>query len=311
MVGQHLVRRLLKAGADVYVLDDLSRGKTKIDGAKYMVGKADMPHTCEWAFRGFSSSGEPVWAVFNLAASVAGVLHNMNHHHEMFISNTLLQTVPVAAAESVGVPNFLQTSSVCVYPPEHNAPSREQYGHTGDPHPANAGYAWSKRMGERALEWADNIEKRVVVRPSNIYGVGDYFDERAHVIPALMKRAIEEDRLTVYGPKSVSREFIYVSDVARGMMEALARAPEPFNVYNLGCFGDNVVTMEEIADLILHATEQIDKPIIFKEDVGGGDPARWADCTLAKDELGWEHEVSLERGLRRTYEWYAPTRSDE
>lgn len=309
MVGQHLVRQLLKAGADVYVLDDLSRGKTKVDGAKYMVGKADMVHTCEWAFRGFRSEGEPVWAVFNLAAAVAGVLHNMSHHHSMFLQNVLLQTVPVAVADKVGVPNFLQTSSVCVYPPEHNAPSREQYGHVLDPHPANAGYAWSKRMGERALGWTE-IDKRVIVRPSNIYGIGDYFDEKAHVIPALMRRAIEEDKLTVWGPRSTSREFIYVTDVARGMMAALANS-DGDGVYNLGCFGDNVVTMEELADLILHVTEQQDKPIMFMDGAGGGDEARWADCTLAKDELGWEHEVPLERGLRRMYEWYASTRPDK
>ena len=309
MVGQHLVRKLVNVGSDVYVIDDLSRGSAKVEGAKYILGDASSPHTCEWAFRGFSLKSEPVWAVFNLAASVAGVLHNMNHHHEMFHSNVMLQTVPVAVADSIGVPNFLQVSSVCIYPPEHNAPSREQYGWSGDPHPANAGYAWAKRMGELAVKWS-SIERPIIVRPSNIYGVGDYFDERAHVIPALIKRATSEDVLTVYGSRAVSREFIYVSDAAEGMMAALARG-KPKTEYNIGCFGENVVTMEELAHLVLHATEQTGKPVVFDDKLGGGDNARWADCTRAREHLGWAHRVPIESGLRRTYEWYEASRTDE
>ena len=118
----------------------------------------------------------------------------------MYYSNIRVLTVPVAVADDVRVPVFLQTSSVCVYAPEHNSPCDECCGMMGTPHPANAGYAEAKRDGERVALWADNIQKVVIVRPSNIAGPGDYFDDMAHVVPAFVKRAFyNQSEFMLYG----------------------------------------------------------------------------------------------------------------
>jgi GDP-L-fucose synthase len=305
-VGSHLVDLLDSVGANVIILDNLSRGVINIPGSNYYISNVDNYSTDMFWFK-------DAFAVFNLAASVAGVLHNVDHNLDMFNENIMLQTVPVAAADSVGVPHFLQTSTVCAYAPECNAPSKEIFGLRGVPHQANGGYAEAKRDGERAVQWS-GLEHAVIVRPSNIFGPRDHFDEKAHVIPALIRRAIEEDGpdFLLYGPPLVSREFVYVEDVAWGMMYALAFG-ENKEAYNIGCNDEkkfldghqlnNVITMADLAEKILRLTDNWHKTVLADESIGGGDSARWADATKLRS-LGWEHNVDLEWGLYETIEWY-------
>jgi len=301
-VGIQLVSELLKAGASVTVLDDFSRGSNKVSGADYIVGDATNKGSCRFAFRGGAVRGVVVDVVFNLAATVAGVLHNMNHHHDMFIENVVLQTAPLAVAEELGVPVFVQTSSVCVYDPANNHPAYE--GHIGSvPHAANAGYSWAKRMGERAVHWS-KIERAVIVRPSNIFGPYDYTDERAHVIPALIRKVVHDPVVHLYGHKSTVREFIYSNDVALGMMAAAEHGLNKM-AYNIGCHNDsdNVWTIEDLVDAIEFSYGTV-KEHVWHEDVGGGDPLRWSDCSYARKDLGWQHKVGLHEGLRETLKWY-------
>lgn len=294
-VGGYLVEQLVSIGAEVFVLDDLSRG-TRVHPE---TGFASMDVTdvedCMYFFDG-------AFAVFNLAAKVAGVLHNESHHLSMYKGNVDLLTAPVIAADSVGVPNFLQVSTVCVYSPENNHPSVEELGMDGEPHPANAGYAESKRDGERLLGWANNIDKRVIVRPSNIFGPWDYFDDKAHVIAALIKKALSDDEsIVVYGPPETVREFIYVEDAASGMIHALASG-EPDGIYNLGTGGDNTVTIATLVDMVQEACDT-NKPVEWRTGRGGGDPLRWSSAYRI-NSLGWRHTVDLADGLERTVDWY-------
>ena len=304
MVGSRLCEFLVDAGASVTVIDNQSRGNTVIDRVNYIVADATKIDSCKYAFRSGNLRNEPVDIVFNLAASVAGVMYNMNHHMEMFYENMLLQTVPVMAAESVGVKTFVQTSSVCVYSPENQVGSVEPNGLIGEPHKANAGYSLAKRTGEKVVSLS-NIPKIVTVRPSNIYGPRDYFDERAHVIPALIRRAVDDPVLDVYGPKDYIREFIYVDDVVKGMLAA-AEHGKHLSVYNLGTSGRTKITIGELATKIALLVRE-DNVVIYHGDSGGGDPERWSNCDLAEKELGWKVERMLDDGLKEVVEWYKET----
>lgn len=299
MIGHHLVKLLADAGAEVFVLDDFSRGHNVLNepSVRYTEGDATNLNTCEWMFRGMVMRGTPIDAVFNLAAKVAGVMYNMNNHLDMFYNNVNALTIPVMAAEKVGVGNYLQTSSVCVYDPDHNHPCVEENGLLGEPHPSNRGYALAKRMGEYAVIMS-NIPHAVVVRPSNVYGVGDYFDERAHVIPALMKKVEQDDTIHVKGTPGTVREFIYAEDAARGMMSAMQHGTNKA-AYNIGTNG-NVIDIGSLVNL-LQDVAGTDKPVEFGEQ--HGEDKRWSDCSLAYDELDWKPEVEFGDGLRRMYAW--------
>jgi len=293
-LGSHLVQALLDRGASVEALDNGSRRGSIVDVPANIVGDADDFDTCRRAFGG-------AFAVFNLAASVAGVLYNQSHNLEMFERNIRLQTMPVLAAKEADVPHFLQVSSVCVYAPEHAEGATEENGQRGDPVAANNGYAWAKRMGERAALWA-GLSHAVIVRPSNMYGPRDHFDDRAHVIPALIRKCLDQDVIRVHGTGKEIREFLYVEDCAQGMLSALEHGGRG-GVYNLGTHGLTMTSISDLVTIIQRLTNTEHKPVEF---TGGysGDEARWSNCSLASAVLGWQHSIGLVEGLRRTVEWY-------
>lgn len=304
MIGSKLSEFLVGAGATVVIMDNNSHGQNYVSGAFFADRKfsdATKFNQCAWVFQGLTFQGAD--AVFNLAATVGGVYYNLSHQADMFASNMQLQTVPVLAAAEVNVPIFLQTSSVCVYSKEHNSPAQEKNGHLGEPEGANAGYAWAKRMGERICSWAfDGTRTRhVIVRPTNVYGERDYYDDRAHVIPALIRKFTSGSKaVEVYGGKQ-SREFIYADDVARGMM-VVAEHGIDGHAYNLGTSGHTRVCISYLAKMIKRLTGSKAK-IEFITDMPTGDNHRYTDSAKAAS-LWWRYQVELEEGLTRVIQEY-------
>jgi NAD(P)-dependent dehydrogenase (short-subunit alcohol dehydrogenase family) len=130
MIGSQLVRKLSGLCHRVLVIDDLSRGQHvwRLENVHYLRADASAFDTCRYIFGGMNARAQqPVDVVFNLAAHVGGVFHNMAHQTEMFVGNIGLQSIPVLVAEQLGVPHFMQTSSVCVYAPEYNDPCLEEF----------------------------------------------------------------------------------------------------------------------------------------------------------------------------------------
>lgn len=295
MIGSALTRLLLDAGAKVTVLDNFSRGNIQHDRAVYIGGDAMNLETCLEVFEGAN-------AVFNLAASVAGVFYNETHQSIMFRDNLLLQTVPVLAAKRYKIPYFCQVSSSCVYSAHRNHPGLEEYGLVGEPEAANYGYAMAKRLGEMAAgEWYPHS---VVVRPSNAYGIADHYDDRAHVIPALIRKCHEDDVVVVMGTGDEVREFIYSDDVATGMMAAVQYGHDGWeHTFNIGTNGETRVTIGELVKLIMDVMG-ISKRIVFKVDKVLGDKERWTSGFLAKRQLHWTYSVGLREGLERTIKDY-------
>lgn len=298
MVGSYLCPMLRDAGATVVVLDDFSKGRNKMEGVSYIEADAGEIDTCQRVFDG-------AFVVFNLAASVGGVYFNLNNQASQFYENLRLQTVPVLAiaqmSPSVRPRRFLQVSSVCVYSKGYNAPAKEAFGHFGEPEPANAGYAWAKRMGEKVTAWALQNIHYSVVRPTNMYGERDYFDERAHVIPALIGKFTEnQDKAVIFGGKQ-SREFLHAEDGARAMM-FVAQHGGHDQVYNVGTGSETRVTIADLASVISILTGSNAK-IEYDAMAGAGDAHRSTDVSKL-ESLGWKHKIPLEDGLDCVVKWY-------
>lgn len=302
-IGKHLVQRLLKSGAQVKVLDDLSRGN-RGELTELVYGDCSDEGICRDAMKDQQY-------VFNLAAWVAGVDYNQRHQSEMYMKNWMAQMTPMRIAAEYQIERYLSVSSVCVYAPGFNAPCVEKFGFKGEPTRANLGYALAKRAGERMAIWyAEEGLHTVRVRPSNVYGPGDWFDERAHVIPALIRKTIENDKIVVNGTGRERREFLYVTDAARGMMNALqfGRAGDG---YNLGTDAHTSVSIAELARLIRIDVGVPGKPIVFERRFDSGDSMRWSNASKAHLELRWRHEVEIEEGLQKTVEWYKNVQKTE
>ena len=299
MCGSRLSEFLLEAGAQVVILDDNSRGNNYVPRAiypKHRPNDAGDVGLCANVFKGAD-------AVFNLAAAVGGIYHNISNQAGQFWSNVRLQTAPVLAAVKAGVPIFLQVSSVCVYAEGHNNPAKEENGLIGEPEGANAGYAWAKRMGEYICQWAfEGTETRYnVVRPTNMVGERDYYDEKAHVVPALIRKFTDgRPTVEVYGG-SQTREFIHCDDAAKGMI-VVAERGDGGHTYNLGTNGHTQVSICHLTEMIKRLTRS-PADIEYVKTFPTGDEHRCTDSHKAM-ALGWKYEIELEDALERIISAY-------
>lgn len=298
-LGRHVCLLLKEHGAAVVSLDNYSQGRHAIPGVDNYNDDAAKMAVCQNIFYGAD-------AVFNLAAKVAGVFYNQTHNTEMFYKNVALQSIPILAAEELKTPHFLQVSSVCVYAEGYNSPSLESNGQAGDPVAENNGYAWAKRMGERAALWS-SLPHVVVARPSNMYGPFDHFDnqEAAHVIPRLVNRALGDyPDFELFNGGTNRREFLYVEDAAAGLLHLLEHGQHR-ETYNLGTNGRTSVSMGDLIDAVQTAAGT-NKPKRNVVKAGTGDNVRWSDCDKL-EALGFLADTTLQEGIGKTVAWRKST----
>jgi dTDP-glucose 4,6-dehydratase len=177
-------------------------------------------------------------------------------------------------------------------------PQPETYWGNVNPIGPRGVYDEAKRYSE-ALTMAYHRQQGVdtaIVRIFNTYGPRMRpLDGRA--IPTFIRQALANDPLTVFGDGSQTRSFCYVDDLVRGLY-LLAHSGEhlPVNIGNPGEF-----TLLELAQAVIRLTGSSSE-IVF-EALPVDDPqVRQPDITRARQLLGWEPEVELEEGLRRTLE---------
>ena len=301
-IGSHVVEKLVGLGADVTVLDNLQNSSLKNlekvkDKYEFIKGDCTDPATANKACRGQE-------VVMNLAARVGGIEYNRTHQATMLGDNLLIGTVVLEAAKNNNVKRFLVVSSACVYPRNCAVPTPESEGFMDEPEPTNGGYGWAKRMSEKlGMYYTEEFGMNIaIVRPYNAYGPRDHFDpETSHVIPALIKRAIDgEDPIKVWGSGNQTRAFLYVEDLVEGMLLAVEKYPKSDPI-NLGT--NEEISIIDLVKKILEITG-INAKIEFDTSKPDGSPRRNSDNTKAEDKLGFLAKTNIDEGLKRTISWY-------
>tara|TARA_Y100000991_G_scaffold65664_1_gene49110 strand:- start:3136 stop:4131 length:996 start_codon:yes stop_codon:yes gene_type:complete len=291
MIGQPLCKLLVELGADVTIasLDDGSR---KPNGTKHL--KLDL--------RSFEncmevSCGKEI--IFHLAGVKGSPKMTMERPASFMVPTIQFSINMMEAARRNKVERFLFTSSIGVYEPAEEFFEENVWKTFPSPNDKFAG--WAKRICELQAEaykieygW-NNIS---IVRPANVYGPYDNFDpENAMVIPSLIHRAVSENGpLIVWGDGSPIRDFIFSSDVAKGMLMAVEHGIN--TPINLGSGGG--IKIKEIAEIIASLTE---KEIIWDSTKPAGDKKRIMNMNKSKN-YGFECEVDLHSGISQTIEWY-------
>ncbi len=163
------------------------------------------------------------------------------------------------------------------------------------------GYGWAKLLGEIQLSWMKDI-RIGIARIFNVYGENEDLGESAHVVPALIRKAIlyPEEKFIVWGNGKQSRDFLYVADCVDALIKLEAKAASPPLVVNIGW--DKTVLISELAEKIVELSGK-DIDIIYDPTRPVGPVSRTADITRAVASLGWQPRISLEEGLKRTYAW--------
>lgn len=313
MIGSNLVKRLVKEGHDVTVVDNLWRGKIE-----YINDDNDRPVIdLETRFYNIDLSRESRQIddiiaaneyVIHLADIVAGIDYVFSNQGELFRQNNLINTNvfnSVRKAGSEKIKGLIYVGTACSYPLTRQnsldvVPLREDELFPALPESA---YGWSKLMGQLEIGY---LEKETgipccTLQFHNVYGSPCDYGARSQVIPALIRKAVNypAEEFIVWGSGKQGRAFIHVDDVVEALMLALEKG------WGHGWIqiGPSVCTsIKEIAETVVKISGKDITPF-YDTTKPEGDKARSADFSKASEVLGWEPKVSLEEGLRRQYEW--------
>lgn len=237
------------------------------------------------------------------AARVGGIAANAKMPADFLYDNLMIETNIIHAAHLYGVEKLLFLGSSCIYPRFSEQPITEQELMTGALEPTNEGYAVAKIAGIKLCEFyrAQYGHDFISAMPCNLYGLGDHFNlETSHVIPALMRKAHEaEETLTVWGSGQPRREFLYVDDLADGLVFLLKHYSGSMHV-NIGSGSD--VTIAALAQKIANAVG-FEGEIVFDRSRPDGTPAKLMDSSRIFT-AGWRPKHDLKAGLEKTYAWY-------
>ena len=295
-IGSHIVRRLLGAGYEVRVIDNLATGRLSnleevFDDIEFF--EADI---CDVEALPEIVSGCD--AVVHLAAlpSVPRSIANPAASHEVNASGTLNLLV---ASREAGVQRLVFASSSSIYGAARELPKREDMR----PLPISP-YAVSKLAAEsycRSFYEVYGLET-VALRYFNVFGPRQNpWSEYAAVVPKFIAAFQNNESPVIFGDGEQSRDFTYIENVVNANIAALKTPGIGGRVYNIAC--GRGVSLNEIAS---HLKEELGAVV----DVEHG-PERLgdvrhslADISQARADLGYEPSVSLSEGIRRTVEYF-------
>ena len=287
-IGHTLVRRLLEEGNEVRVIDVKS---IKFTHPKLEFVRRSVLEDIRWEMRDCDM-------VYHLAAEL-GVI-NSDKKPLGTLAVNIDGTVNVfRCALGTNVKKIVYTSSSEVYGEPREIPIKED-----SPKSPVSIYGVSKLTAEMyaygyAKEYGMDINP---VRLFNVYGPGQGFE---WVVPIFIQKVLNDESPQVFGDGSQVRCFTYIADVVNGI-ETVRKKGKKGDAYNIA--NTDQITMKELAELIIKVSEKNLKSKI----VGFSNDTRTKEREIMKripsieklKALGWKPEVSVQEGIKKTYNWY-------
>lgn len=306
-IGSHLIDLLLEKGTSpIRVVDDLSSGRLEniqshIDAQRVEFHKADLlaPGVAQEMVRGIN-------VVFHLAA-IHGGRGYVDLHQAACAQNLAMDGMVIKAAYEASVSKFVFASSGCVYPNFlQQDVTKELYlteDMVGPPYAADNMYGWAKLMTEMTLKayYKDWGMRSASCRLFTVYG------ERGvenHAVIAMIARAfIRQNPFEVWGDGTQIRNWTYVGDIVRGMVQA-AEVIEDGTAVNLGT-EERTRVIDAIREVLRYTGHKAEIKLL--PHMPTGPLNRVASNRLARELLGWEPQMKFIDGLHRTIDWYFKT----
>ena len=294
LIGRQLVNLLLSYGAKLTVVSL----DTPYDlNAKIKFIKKDLRD-----FNNCLKVCKNIDYVFHLAG-VKGSPRMTLKKPASFMTPTLMFSINMMeAARRQKVKRYLFTSSIGVYSPR----KRLLEGDVWKTFPSKKDYipGWTKRICElqaEAFKIEYNFKNVSIVRPANVYGPFDNFDEtNGMVIPSLISKAFKSKKyLKVWGDGSEIRDFIYSTDVAKGMAMTLYEGIK----YPINLGSGKGVSIRTIAEVIAKSVPNGPLKVSWDKSKPSGDKIRLMNVTKAI-KMGFKANIDIVTGIKNTIDWY-------
>lgn len=241
------------------------------------------------------------------AAKVGGINANNTAPADFIYQNLAIQNNVIGCAHEYHVKKLLFLGSTCIYPKMAPQPIVEESLLTGPLEPTNEAYALAKISGLMMCrffkrQYGDNF---ISCMPTNLYGPNDNYElQGSHVLPAMIRKFHEakvtgQTQVELWGTGSPLREFLYVDDMADACVFLLENYHGETHV-NVGTGKE--LTIKELAYKVKEAVG-FEGKIVWNSAMPDGTPRKLTDVTRLH-QLGWEHKVELDEGIRMAYNWY-------
>jgi len=256
--------------------------------------------------------------VINCAGKVGGILANFTYPKEFLFENIYIQLNLLDACFKNKVKIFVNLGSSCIYPKKLKQPIKEDYLLSGKLEFTNEAYAIAKIVGLKSCEFYNRQFKTnyFTLMPCNLYGPNDNFNiSSSHFVPGLIKKFYMANRknmknVEVWGTGRAKREIMYVDDLASAIFFILNKIDEKDKKIldvlkknshiNIGV--NKEYTIKQFANMI---GKLFNKKINlkFNKSYPDGTPRKLLDSSVMYS-MGWKPIISIEKGLRKTLEWY-------
>ncbi len=323
-IGSHMVKRLKKDGYWVRGVDLKYPDFSISEADEFVVRDLRDPDSMRRVIRYGGERGnfysqivdkflEPFDEIYQFAADMGGAGYiftgendaDIMHNSASINLNLLNEQLQWNEYKESNKTKIFYSSSACMYPSHNqldpnNPDCREESAYPANP---DSEYGWEKLFSERLyLAYHNNYNIPIrIARYHNIYGPEGTWEGGKEKAPAAICRkvanACEEDSIEVWGDGLQTRSFLYIDEcieATRRLMES--DCTEPINIGS-----EEMVTINQLVDI----TAKVAGKKITKDHVDGplGVRGRNSNNDLVREKLGWDYTMTLEEGIKKTYEW--------
>lgn len=244
----------------------------------------------------------PVDCIIHCAAKVGGVKANRDNPVEFLSQNLKIQNTVIETAALHGVKKLIFIGTSCLYPKYAKTPVAEDAILTGQFEPSVEAYAVAKLAGYELCKAHRQQYNRdyFTLNPCNLFGLNDNYGVSAHVIPSLIARLSQAQKLgqpcSVWGNGEAVREFMFADDAA----DAIGVAMTSFNGDLLNIGTGQGTSIAELVDILTDKMD-ISIPVVWDISQPTGIPKKTFDITKLKN-LGFSPRWTLPDALSATIE---------
>jgi GDP-L-fucose synthase len=244
--------------------------------------------------------------VIHSAAKVGGIAGNLAAQADFFYQNLLMNAYMIHHSAVNNVEKFFAFTSVCVFP--DGKEMEENNMHAGPPFQDNFAYAHAKRMVDvqiRAYKDQYKVKNYCSVIPGNIFGENDLFNlESGHVIPSLIHKLYiakhNNEAFNIWGDGSAIREFLYVDDISKIILDLLGKEDIPERIL---ISGEKQYSIKDIVETLCEVSN-FKGEVLYDTSKPKGQAARKSNLTLLKSLFPDFKFTNLKESLKKSYEWF-------
>ena len=241
------------------------------------------------------------------AAKVGGIYANNTQRFSFIIENLKISMNIFESLANFPNIKIVNIGSSCIYPLNAESPITEESLMTGKLEPTNSPYSMAKLSSlEIAKTMKEQFGHKILnLMPTNLYGPNDRFEEfNSHVIPGLIYKMHKGkigkiDKVEIWGNGAPLREYMHVDDVSSAI-EFLIKTDSSHELLNIG--SNESISIKELAELIKKIVNY-EGELNFNSSYPDGNPKKLLDSSKLNN-LGWQSSISLEEGIKDTYNWY-------